>query len=72
MANPSYGWTEPEYQDDVKNLKNEYSGRVIAVYKEATSSGLVTYLDVRCDDRVFYHTLATNWETTSKESERID
>ncbi len=49
MATP-YGWTEPNYQDDVKNLNNEYTGRVIAKYEVEG----VVYLDVRCSHRVYY------------------
>ena len=64
-----WGWTEPNYQDDVKNLNNEYVGRVIAKY---TIDGAV-YLDVRGDDnQIYYKTPATNWETLTTEDERYE
>jgi hypothetical protein len=68
MADTPYGWVEPNYQDDVKNLNNEYAGRVIAKYE---IDGVV-YFDVRCDDRIFYKTLATSWATVTTEEERPD
>lgn len=63
----------PKYQDDVKNKKSEYSGRVIAVYEETTDKGSITYFDVRgTNDQIYYHTPAKNWETINTEEERHD
>ena len=64
----------PEYQDDVRSKINEASGRVIAVYDLPDKEGIMqTYFDVEKadEDGVWYKTLATNWETTSTEKERI-
>lgn len=61
-------WTEPNLQDDVKNLNNEYAGRVVAKYQ----IGGKTYFDVRVDDRIYYKTLAENWVTITTEEERDD
>jgi hypothetical protein len=67
MADDLY-WTEPNLQDDVANKNNEYAGRVIAKYEV---DGVV-YFDVRCDDKIYYKTLATNWNVTSTEEERYE
>jgi len=49
----------PDYQDEVQNINNEYSGVVIAVYM---IDG-IKYFDVRDsdEDHVHYATLAKNW-----------
>ena len=49
----------PDYQDEVQNINNEYSGVVIAVY---VIDG-IKYFDVRDSDEghVHYATLAKNW-----------
>lgn len=61
-------WKEPNYQDEVKNLKNEVSGIVIAAY----AIDGINYLDVRgSDDKIYYKTLSSNWTTVSTEEERI-
>jgi len=49
--------TLPGYQDEVKNINNEFSGIVVAVYEK---NG-IKYFDVRVDDRVYYETRAENW-----------
>ena len=60
------GWTEPECQDEVKNKSNEAAGTVIAKY---TANGRV-YLDVRSfEERVYYNTLAENWDVTRTKEE---
>ena len=52
---------EPEYQDVVKSKTSDISGIVIAKY---TIEGK-NFLDVRgSDDKIYYQTLAGNWETT--------
>lgn len=55
----------PGYRDEVKNINNEFSGTVIAVYEQ---NG-VKYFDVRVDDRIYYGTLAANWTLVSAVNE---
>jgi hypothetical protein len=48
----------PEYQDEVKNVKNDTAGTVIAKY---TIEGK-TYLDIRStEEKVYYATPIENW-----------
>ena len=49
---------DPEYQDEVKNVKNDAAGTVIAKY---TIEGK-TYLDIRStEEKVYYATPIENW-----------
>ena len=54
---------DPECQDQVKNVKNDTTGVVIAKYPLKRGDGeLVWFLDVRAgDERIYYQTLMTNW-----------
>lgn len=62
-------WTECKLQDEVKNLHNETTGTVIAKYK---LFGL-TYIDVRgSDDKIYYNSPVTNWETVRTEEENFE
>jgi len=51
----------PDYQDEVKHKTNGITGMVIAIYKK---NG-ITYLDVRDNDRIYYETPITNWQTVA-------
>lgn len=55
----------PGYQDEVKNINNEFSGIVVAVY---VKDG-IKYFDVRVDDRIYYETRASNWTLVSAVNE---
>ena len=45
----------PKVSGRRQTQKNEYTGRVIAVYVELTPNGQVTYFDVRgTDDQIYY------------------
>jgi len=55
----------PDYQDEVKNINNETTGVVIAVY---IKNG-VKYFDVRTDEHIYYETPASNWTVVLKVNE---
>lgn len=50
-----------DYQDEVKHKLNDIVGTVIATYELDGRQ----YFDVRVDEqRIYYKTIAANWETT--------
>ena len=58
----------PNYQDRVKHKYVDASGVVIAKYEKHDE----TYFDVRSDnDRIWYGTMAKNWETIQTEEEAL-
>jgi hypothetical protein len=50
----------PDFMDEVKNTLNGTLGTVIAIYTLESK----TYLDVRVDDRIYWHSPIENWEVT--------
>ena len=58
----------PKLQDEVRHIEQEFSGTVIAKYKD--DKGL-DVLDIRLSgmDSVYYGTPAINWETVRTEEE---
>ncbi len=56
----------PECNDEVQNVKNEYSGIVIAKWVEEGK----TLLDIRgYDNHIYYKSPIENWKVTHTEEE---
>lgn len=60
----------PEYQDRVKNIKNDSTGTVIAKYPFPTGQLNNIYLDIRLDSgHIWYLSPIENWEVVETEEE---
>lgn len=55
-----------ELYDEVKNVKNEYTGTVVAIYNDSDGEPVI---DIKLeDDSIWYHSDVNNWKKVRSES----